>query len=95
MSKMFFNDPSIFRGPINPNPTDPIGGGSAQSGVDPTPVSGTYWLEHNYVDYNGNGVINFDDYVAWWGAMMQQYPSVFTTARYQQLNGTPYPTQNP
>ena len=88
MSKMFFNDPSIYRGPITPapDPTPIIGGGSAQGGADPYACSYQDWLAGYGVDLVSPEGIDEADYVQWWTNMMNAGYSGFTSEAWNSLN---------
>ena len=92
MSKILFSDPSVFRGPITPepDPTPIVVPGSAQGGVDPIPCSFDYWLQNFKIDLDRDGDYDFDDYCQWW---LKNGLSVDAWNEFN--NGTPFPTQNP
>lgn len=95
MSKMFFDDPLIFRGPITPDPTDPVivVPGSGQGGLDPFACSFEDWLSGFKSDINGDANIDFEDYKAWWGQNLN-LPD-FNQANWTRFNPTePWPFGN-
>lgn len=99
MSKVFFTDPMIFRGPINPDPTDPvIGGGSAHGGQDPitnaAPCDFNYWQDNYSADLaEPIGTIDFDDYTEWWRQHLDS--DGFNKAAWERFNSSvPWPFGN-
>ncbi len=97
MSKMFFENPLIFRDPITPDPTDPVivVPGSGQGGEDPFACSFDDWMTGFKSDITGNGTIDFDDYQAWWQQNLAKYPTEFSQANWARFNpSVPWPFGN-
>ncbi|MBR0136456.1 MAG: hypothetical protein IJM18_09645 [Clostridia bacterium] len=65
-----------------------IGGGTGQSGSDAVPMSFNSWLNSTFAgDLINDGTIDQNDYDAWWGALMDAHPDIFTAELYEELNG--------
>lgn len=88
MSKIFFSNPIIYRGGMDPDPTDPITvGGSAGGGINPlNPVNYTTWVRQAGTDLNHDGNKDEYDYVIWWTNMMNAGYSDFTQVVFDELN---------
>ena len=71
MSKSRFVTPVFLAGGLQPeDESEIIGGGSAQTGQEPWPVSFEEWQwmygEDDANDFNNNGILGeWDDYVIW------------------------------
>lgn len=87
MRKKSFIKPNILLSAGSGGPGSDIGHGSGQGTTDLiNPMSLAAWLDSDYAeDLIENDVIDFNDYVAWWGGMMELNPFAFSQEAWQNF----------